>query len=80
VGTPATARILALARTAGSTGKVSGAGGGDGCVLFSPDEDARRALLAALGHRGFVAVPLSLEPGVRAESSTPPELRAWLGA
>jgi len=80
VGTPGTARILALARTAGSTGKVSGAGGGDGCVLFSPDEDARRALLAALGHRGFVAVPLSLEPGVRAESSTPHELRAWLTA
>jgi len=79
VGTPGATRILALARTAGSTGKVSGAGGGDGCVLFSPDEDARRALLAALAHRGFVAVPLSLEPGVRAESSTPPELRAWLG-
>ena len=80
VGTPGTARILALARTAGSTGKVSGAGGGDGCVLFSPDEDARSALLAALGHRGFVAVPLSVELGVRAESSTPPELRAWLTA
>jgi phosphomevalonate kinase len=80
VGTPAVTRILALARTAGSTGKVSGAGGGDGCVLFSPDEDARRALLAALGHRGFVAVPLSFEPGVRAESSVPDELRAWLSA
>ena len=71
VGMPATARILALARTAGSTGKVSGAGGGDGCVLFSPDEDSRRALLAALGHRGFVAVPLSVEPGVRAEDLRP---------
>lgn len=80
VGTPATARILALARTAGSTGKVSGAGGGDGCVLFSPDEDSRRALLAALGHRGFVAVPLSVEPGVRAETFAPPELRSWLTA
>jgi len=80
VGTPGTARILALARTAGSTGKVSGAGGGDGCVLFSPDEQSRTALLAALGHRGFTAVPLSIEPGVRAESSTPPELRAWLTA
>ena len=80
VGTPGTGRILSLARTAGSTGKVSGAGGGDGCVLFSPDEDARRALLAALAHRGFVAVPLTIEPGVRAESSAPPELRAWLTA
>ncbi len=80
VATPAASRILALARTAGSTGKVSGAGGGDGCVLFSPDEDTRRALLAALGHRGFVAVPLSIEPGVRAEVSAPAELRAWLTA
>ena len=80
VGTPSTARILALARTAGSTGKVSGAGGGDGCVLFSPDEDARRALLAALGHRSFVAVPLAVEPGVRAETFAPPELRSWLRA
>jgi len=78
VGTPETARILALARTAGSTGKVSGAGGGDGCVLFSPDEGARAALLAALGHRGFVALPLTLEPGVRSEASIPAELRAWL--
>jgi len=25
-------------------------------------------------------VPLSIEPGVRAESSTPPELRVWLTA
>ena len=80
VGTPDTARILALARAVGSTGKVSGAGGGDGCVLFSPEEEARRSLLAALGHRGFVAVPLPIEPGVRAESAVPPELRAWLDA
>ena len=80
VGTAETARILALTRTAGSTGKVSGAGGGDGCVLLSPNEAARAALLAALGHRGFVAVPLLVEPGVRAESSVPPELASWLQA
>lgn len=80
VGTPGAARILALARTAGSTGKVSGAGGGDGCVLFSPDEEARRALLAALENRGMLAVPLTFEPGVRAESTTPEDLRRWLSA
>lgn len=78
VATPGTARILALARTARSTGKLSGAGGGDGCVLFSPDEEARAALLAALAHRGFVAVPLAVEPGVRPETFAPPELRSWL--
>jgi phosphomevalonate kinase len=80
VGTPETTRILALARASGSTGKVSGAGGGDGCVLFSPDEDRQRSLLDSLTHRGFVALPLSLEPGVRAEANPPGLLRAWLDA
>jgi phosphomevalonate kinase len=80
VGTPETARILALARASGSTGKVSGAGGGDGCVMFSPDEEARRALLSSLAHRGFVAVALSIEPGVSAEAESPAQLRGWLAA
>jgi phosphomevalonate kinase len=80
VGTPETARILALARASGSTGKVSGAGGGDGCVLFSPDQDRQRSLLDSLTQRGFVAVPLRLEPGVKAEVEAPPLLRAWLDA
>jgi len=80
VGTPESARILALARASRSTGKVSGAGGGDGCVLFSPDDHARRALLSSLGHRGFVALPLSFEPGVKAEVNAPEPLRAWLDA
>jgi phosphomevalonate kinase len=80
VGTPETARILALARASGSTGKVSGAGGGDGCVMFSTDENRQRSLLDSLTHRGFVALPLGLEPGVRAEAEAPALLRAWLEA
>jgi phosphomevalonate kinase len=80
VGTPETSRILALARASGSSGKVSGAGGGDGCVLFSPDEHRQRSLVDSLTHRGFVAVPLGLEPGVRAEPETLALLRAWLDA
>jgi phosphomevalonate kinase len=78
VGTPATERILALARAAGSTGKVSGAGGGDGCVLFSPDEEARGAALGSLSHRGFFCLPLNFESGVRAEATAPALLRSWL--
>jgi phosphomevalonate kinase len=78
VSTPATERIVALAQASGCTGKVSGAGGGDGCVLFAPDEAARGALLASLAHRDFVAVPLTLEPGLRAELDPRPELRRWL--
>jgi len=78
VSTPGTERILALARSSGCAGKVSGAGGGDGCVLFAPDEAARSTLFASLTHRGFFAVPLTLEPGLRAELDPPPELRRWL--
>jgi hypothetical protein len=37
-------------------------------------------LLDTLTHRGFVTLPLRLEPGVRAEAETPPVLRAWLDA
>jgi hypothetical protein len=32
-----------------------------------------------LTHRGFVAVPLTVEPGLHAEVSPPAQLRAWLG-
>ena len=78
VSTPGSERILALARATGCAGKVSGAGGGDGCVLFAPDDSARAALSASLTHRGFVAVPLTLEPGLRAELDAPPELQRWL--
>ena len=38
VSTPAMERIVALAHASGCTGKVSGAGGGDGCAPFAPDE------------------------------------------
>ena len=78
VSTPGTERILALARSTGCAGKVSGAGGGDGCVVFAPDEAARSALIASLAYRGFVAVPLTFERGLHAELDAPPELRRWL--
>jgi phosphomevalonate kinase len=75
--TEAMARILALGRAHGCAGKMSGAGGGDGCVLFAPGEAAASALVAALGARGFHAFPLTLEEGVRGEASPPEALRAW---
>src|SRR5208283_4447540 len=61
--TPALERILALARSAGSTGKLSGAGGGDGCLLLSPDAEAQARLLQRLEARGIHAQALVLEPG-----------------
>ncbi|MGA9524378.1 MAG: phosphomevalonate kinase [Myxococcaceae bacterium] len=71
-------QILALARTHGSAGKMSGAGGGDGCILFSPDEQTQRATLEAVASRGFHAFPLTLEPGVRGEAAPEPRLLSWL--
>jgi phosphomevalonate kinase len=73
-------RILALARSYRSTGKLSGAGGGDGCVLFCPDVEARAALAEALASRGFAARPLELEPGLRGERQADAKLRGWLNA
>jgi len=71
------ARILALARAHGCVGKMSGAGGGDGCVLFAPDDGAAASLASALAARGFHAFPLALEEGVRGEVTPPETLRAW---
>ena len=78
--TEASKRILALAGSHGAAGKTSGAGGGDGCVLFSADGGARTELAEALSSRGFYVVPVELEPGLRGEQAPEPTLRAWLDA
>lgn len=75
-----TRRLLALARTQGCAGKISGAGGGDGCILFAPDQRARDAALEALSARGFRAFPIEIEPGLRGEPSPDPQLLEWLKA
>ncbi len=80
VVTPALQRILALARTAASTGKVSGAGGGDGCLLFSPDAQAQERLLETLQARNIHATAVNLEPGARIEPRPDATLSAWLAA
>jgi phosphomevalonate kinase len=74
--TPALERILAIAGTTGCTGKQSGAGGGDGCLLFAPDEAARAALIEALGARGVFAMPVTVAAGVEGGAAGP--LAAWL--
>ncbi len=72
------ARILSLAREHGAAGKPSGAGGGDGCILFCPDPSHRSALAGALQRRGVYAQPLELEAGLRVEPRIPAELQGWL--
>lgn len=76
--TEAMKQVLALAETCGCAGKMSGAGGGDGCILFAPDERALTALVETLAARGFYAHPISLEPGLRGEGSADPVLASWL--
>ncbi len=78
VVTPALERILQLAKSAGSTGKVSGAGGGDGCLLVSPDGESQQRLLAALSARGIHAQAVTLEAGVRFEAAADATLAHWL--
>ena len=71
------ARILALARSAGCAGKMSGAGGGDGCVLFAPDAVTAKGLLDSLRARGIQAFELSIEGGLRGEPGSR-GLERWL--
>lgn len=71
-------RILALAVSYGGVGKISGAGGGDGCVLFAPDEGAQKELVEGLKARGFLALPLEVEPGLRGEPTVADAIKGWL--
>lgn len=80
VATPGLERILAIARGQGSTGKVSGAGGGDGCLLFSPDAETQGRLLDSLEARDIHALSLTVEPGVRIEPRPDARLASWLAA
>ncbi|MFZ5443690.1 MAG: mevalonate kinase family protein [Myxococcota bacterium] len=76
--TEALERLLALARTLGCAGKQSGAGGGDGAVLFCPDEQARRTLLEAYAARGIHAFAIGTERGLQGEVRSHPLLASWL--
>ncbi|MBF5042586.1 phosphomevalonate kinase [Aggregicoccus sp. 17bor-14] len=73
-------RVLALAGSYGCAGKLSGAGGGDGCILFAPSQEARAELLEGLAARGLYALPLEPEAGVRGEAHADPRLTQWLEA
>ena len=78
--TEAITRVLGLAATYGCAGKMSGAGGGDGCVVVCPDDEAKRRLLEGLGARGLFAVSPVLAAGLRGEAAGHAELGRWLDA
>jgi phosphomevalonate kinase len=64
---PVQQQVIRLAKAYGCAAKQSGAGGGDGCILFAPDEERRDEVLKGLRQRGFWGMPLQAEEGVRVE-------------
>jgi len=80
---PAQEQILRIAKAYGCVAKQSGAGGGDGCILFAPDEGRRKEALEGLKRRGFWGTPLEVEEGVVVEPDSTlgleaEVLRGWL--
>jgi phosphomevalonate kinase len=73
-------RLLALSRSLGAAAKQSGAGGGDGALLFCPSASAAGEVLEGLQQRGFHAFILSIEPGLRAEASGGERFAPWFDA
>lgn len=78
--TDALERILALAEAAGCTAKQSGAGGGDGCLVFAPDLVTRDALRGSFESRGLGVLPIEVQPGVRGEGQAALEQTRWIDA
>jgi phosphomevalonate kinase len=73
-------RVLRLARTFGCVGKQSGAGGGDGAILFCPDSAAQRSVLDAFSSRGIYAFAIAPDRGLQGEVVRHPVLSGWLDA
>lgn len=71
-------RLLAIAEGLGCTGKQSGAGGGDGCLLIAPDQEAGERLLGAFQLRGVTAGMIEWAEGLRAEPRGEAPLVHWV--
>ena len=61
-------QVLRLAEQFCCAGKQSGAGGGDGCLLFGCDDEALDTFIAACTERGMYAMRISPETGLRSEA------------
>lgn len=76
--TEALGRIRGLASTFGCVAKQSGAGGGDGAIVFCRDVDARRDFLSACKARGLTGFEVTPAAGLQGEVTRHPELSKWL--
>lgn len=75
---PPLQRLLAIAEALGCTGKQSGAGGGDGCLLIAPDQSSAERLIGAFQSRGIVASQVGAEDGLRSEREGSAPLPQWM--
>jgi len=71
-------RILGLARTFGCAAKQSGAGGGDGAIIFAPDDATAAEVSSSLESRGFHTFFTHADRGVQGEVTPHPEFARWL--
>ncbi len=71
-------RILGLARTFGCAAKQSGAGGGDGAIIFAPDDAVAAEVSNSLESRGFHTFLTRADRGVQGEVTPHAELARWL--
>jgi phosphomevalonate kinase len=80
IETEGIARIVGIAATYGCAAKISGAGGGDGCIIVCPDVEKRTAMIEGLAARDFFAMPMEIATGLKGEAQGQPELSKWLDA
>lgn len=66
-----------LAVSLGAAAKLSGAGGGDSCLVFCPNEETRTELARVYAERGRPTLRLSTEPGLQTELEAPQGLLSW---
>lgn len=71
-------RVVKLAGSYGCAAKQSGAGGGDGALVFAPDDATRQSLLEAYQSRGLFAFPIEVADGMRGDAGPHAQLARWL--
>lgn len=71
-------RIVGIARTLGCAAKQSGAGGGDGAIIFAPDEAVAAQVSESLQARGFHTFLTKSDRGLQGEVAPDSTLASWL--
>jgi phosphomevalonate kinase len=70
-------QLLNLCEVLGGAVKQSGAGGGDGYIVFTEHDNAKRELMEGLKLRGHHCFEVSIEEGLRREAVAPELFANW---